>query len=124
MTSTSANGLRVEIDRMRLEQALGNLVDNALRYGGNEVTLEAARIDGRIELHVRDNGSGFPAEFLRRAFDRFARVDAARGSAGSGLGLAIVKAIAESHEGTAHAANTRPAGADTWVALPLADAGG
>lgn len=119
VTSAPADGLRVEVDRMRLEQALGNLVDNGLRYGGDEVTLQAARIDGRIELHVRDNGGGFPAEFLGRAFDRFARVDAARGRGGSGLGLAIVRAIAESHEGTAHIANAGPGGTDTWVALPV-----
>src|SRR5207253_889421 len=84
--------------RMRLEQALGNLVDNALRYGGDQVDLEAAPIDGRIELHVRDNGNGFPAEFLAHAFDRFTRADTARGGGGgSGLGLSIVKTIAESH---------------------------
>jgi signal transduction histidine kinase len=122
VTSTPASGLRVEVDRMRLEQALGNLVDNALRYGGDEVTLQAAPIDGRIELHVRDNGSGFPAGFLGRAFDRFARVGAARAGGGSGLGLSIVKAIAESHEGTAHVANASPGGADTWVALPVPQA--
>src|SRR5262249_48631751 len=56
VTSAPANGLLVHADRIRLEQALGNLVDNALRYGGDEVTLEAARSNGNIELHVRDNG--------------------------------------------------------------------
>jgi signal transduction histidine kinase len=101
-----------------LQQALGNFVDNALRYGGNEVTLEAARSDGRIELHVQDNGTGFPPEFLERAFDRFSRADAARSSGGAGLGLSIVKAIAESHDGSAHVANRGRGGADTWISLP------
>jgi signal transduction histidine kinase len=119
LTSTSAHGLRVDADRMRLEQALGNLVDNALRHGGDEVTLQAAQIDGRIELHVRDNGSGFPTEFIGRAFDRFARADPARPAGGSGLGLSIVKAIAESHQGTTHVTNTTPEGADTWLSLPV-----
>ena len=110
---------------MRLEQALGNLVDNALRYGGDQVDLEAAPIDGRIELHVRDNGNGFPTEFLAHAFDRFTRVDTARGGvAGSGLGLSIVKTIAESHDGSAHVANAHPIGADTWVSLPASHPAG
>ena len=74
--------------------------------------------DGRVELHVRDNGGGFPHDFLARAFDRFTRVDSARGGSGTGLGLAIVRTIAESHGGSAHAANGDPTGADTWVSLP------
>jgi signal transduction histidine kinase len=118
VSSASANGLRVQADRMRLEQALGNLVDNALRYGGNEVTLEAAPRDGRIELHVRDSGAGFPTEFLTRAFDRFTRAEAVRGAGGTGLGLSIVRAIAESHEGTAHVANAETGGADAWMSIP------
>jgi two-component system, OmpR family, sensor kinase len=116
--AASADGLLVEADRMRLEQALGNLVDNALRYGGDEVTLEAAGDDGWIELHVRDTGGGLPEEFLPRAFDRFTRIDAARGGGGSGLGLSIVKTIAESHDGTAHVANLETGGADAWIAIP------
>jgi signal transduction histidine kinase len=125
VSSAAAVGARVEGDRIRLEQALGNLVDNALRYGGDRVALAVARRDGRVELHVRDNGSGFPPEFLARAFDRFARVDAARGGgAGSGLGLSIVKTIAESHGGSAHVANRDPIGADSWVSLPAPPAAG
>ncbi len=118
--SASANGLLVQADRMRLEQALGNLVDNALRYGGDEVTLEAALHDGHIELHVRDSGSGFPQEFLPRAFDRFTRADAARGPGGHGLGLSIVKTIAESHAGKAHLTNAETGGADAWMSIPIA----
>jgi signal transduction histidine kinase len=116
--AASADGLLVEADRMRLEQALGNLVDNALRYGGDEVTLEATGDDGWIELHVRDTGGGLPEDFLARAFDRFTRADAARGRGGSGLGLSIVKTIAESHDGTAHLANLETGGADVWIAIP------
>ena len=105
-------------DRHRLEQALGNLVDNALRHGGDEIRLEATTVDGETQLHVRDDGVGFPDDFLDRAFERFSRADAARGRGGAGLGLAIVSTIAEAHGGSAHAVNTRPNGADVWISLP------
>ena len=118
VTWAPTDELVVEADRMRLEQALGNLVDNALRHGGDEIALGATRLDGQVELHVRDNGSGMPAEFVGRAFDRFSRADAARGGGGSGLGLSIVKTIAEAHHGTAHVANLTPRGTDAWVAIP------
>jgi two-component system, OmpR family, sensor kinase len=119
VSAAPAGALLVEADPIRLQQALGNFVDNALRYGGDEVTLQAARNDGRIELHVQDNGAGFPPEFLERAFDRFSRADAARSSGGAGLGLSIVKAIAESHDGSAHVANRGHGGADSWISLPF-----
>jgi two-component system, OmpR family, sensor kinase len=119
VTSTAAGEMEVDADRLRLEQALGNLVDNALRHGGDEIALEATRLDGKTQLHVRDNGNGMPAGFVARAFDRFSRADAARSGGGSGLGLAIVKTIAEAHDGTAHVANRASGGADAWISLPL-----
>ena len=119
ISATAAPDLRVEGDRLRLEQALGNLVDNALRYGGNEIVLRAAVSDGYLELHVTDDGQGLPEAFLPRAFERFTRADAARGSAGgSGLGLSIVATIAKSHNGSASVAAATTGGADAWVSLP------
>jgi signal transduction histidine kinase len=119
------HGVRVEAeplvvrgDALRLEQALANMVDNALRYGGGDVTVTAARRDGQVELHVLDGGPGFPSEFLAHAFERFSRADPA-GPDGSGLGLAIVETIARAHGGEAHARNRSGGGADVWVALPL-----
>jgi signal transduction histidine kinase len=114
-----ASGLAVRGDRVRLEQALGNLVDNALRHGGGRVQLNAAASDGFVELHVRDEGPGFPLEFLESAFERFTTADAARGG-GAGLGLSIVSVIAVAHGGTARAENASPHGADVWVELPSA----
>ncbi len=111
-------GLRVHGDSLRLEQALGNLVDNALRYGGDEIRLLAARNGVETELHVRDNGDGFPADYLERAFERFSRADAARSHGGAGLGLSISETIARAHGGSAHVVNTVPAGADVWISLP------
>jgi two-component system, OmpR family, sensor kinase len=97
------DGLRVEADQLRLRQALGNLVDNALRHGAGDVVLRARRgaLDGAVELEVADHGSGFDPDLANRAFERFARGDAARTRGGTGLGLAIVRAIAEAHGGRA-----------------------
>lgn len=110
----------VQADPERLEQAIGNLTDNALTHGRGRVTLSVRMFQGRAELHVTDEGDGFPAEFADRAFDRFSRADEARGRGGTGLGLAIVQAIAADHGGTA-GVSTRPGGgADAWIALDRA----
>jgi two-component system, OmpR family, sensor kinase len=113
-----APGLTVRADPARLEQALANLVDNALSYGGGTVALSARQADGAVELHVRDEGEGFPPAFLPRAFERFSRADQARGGGSAGLGLAIASAVAQAHGGSAHARNGEP-GADVWIALPV-----
>ncbi len=110
--------LRLEADAARLEQALGNLVDNALNYGLGSVRISAAEHDGWIELHVIDDGAGFPPAFLPRAFDRFARADDARSGGGTGLGLTIVDAVARAHGGFAQVANREGGGADVWLSLP------
>ena len=92
---------RVTADPLRLRQALGNLVDNALRHGAGEITLAARAGDGGVVLEVSDEGPGFAPDIAGRAFERFTRGDAARTRGGTGLGLAIVRAIAEAHGGTA-----------------------
>jgi signal transduction histidine kinase len=106
----------VDADPQRLEQALANLVANGLAHGAGRVELYAQAVNGHVELHVTDEGSGFPPDFVARAFDRFSRADSARSRGGSGLGLAIVDAIAKAHGGTAGAAN-RELGADVWLRL-------
>ena len=107
----------IEGDRARLDRALSNLVDNALRHGEGDVTVDAVGHDSVVELHVRDRGPGFAADFIDRAFERFARADGARSRGGAGLGLAIVAAVAESHGGGAHAANLEGGGADVWLEI-------
>src|SRR4051812_41188463 len=111
-------GVKVNADPARLEQALANLVDNALRYGDGTVALSARQSNGTVELHVSDEGPGFPPHFLPRAFERFSRADEARGGGSAGLGLAIASAVAAAHGGTAHAEN-REAGAGGGIALPV-----
>src|SRR4051794_20662412 len=101
--AAGADGLVVRGDPLRLEQALGNLLDNARRYGGPPIELAAEARDGAVRLHVRDDGPGMPDGLA--AFERFSRGDAARGRGGAGLGLAIVAAIARAHGGEAGAAN-------------------
>lgn len=107
-------------DRDRLEQALANLVDNALRHGAGWVRLSAAERGAFVELHVEDAGPGFPDAFMGRAFDRFSRADEARSGGGSGLGLSIVDMIATVHGGSVGVANRDEGGADVWIALPAA----
>lgn len=110
-------GLAVDADRLRVEQALGNLVDNALRHGKGKVELSAATVDGAVEIHVTDEGPGFPPDFLAQAFERFTRADPGRGRGGAGLGLSIARAIARAHGGSAEAVSSQ-AGTDVWLRLP------
>jgi signal transduction histidine kinase len=90
-----------------------------MRYGRGTISLTARVRDGQVEVHVTDEGPGFPPEFLALAFERFSRADHARGRGGTGLGLAIVDAIARAHGGQAHAANRPASGADVWLSLPV-----
>lgn len=110
--------LAVDGDPERLAQAVGNLVDNALLYGGRSITLSAHQENGAIELHVLDDGPGFHDGFLSRAFDRFSRAHDARTSSGSGLGLSIVALIGAAHGGSASVANAPGGGADAWISVP------
>jgi two-component system, OmpR family, sensor kinase len=114
--------LRADLDELRMRQALGNLLDNGLRYvpAGGRVSVAAVRDDGSLRLEVRDDGPGFPAEFLPVAFEAFARPDASRSrpGGGTGLGLAIVAAVAQAHGGTAEAANLPGGGAVVVLSVP------
>jgi signal transduction histidine kinase len=105
-------------DRLRLDQAVGSMVDNALRYGAGTVELSAAAGERSVEIHVLDRGNGFPEDFLGRAFERFSRASSSNRDGGSGLGLAIVQTVAHAHGGEAHVANREEGGADVWLTLP------
>ena len=92
---------QVHVHARWLAIALGNLLANAVRHGGEPIHLVATYDAPRLRLVVRDSGPGFPEEFAAQAFDRFSRAEASRTSPGSGLGMALVRAIAEAHDGTA-----------------------
>lgn len=112
-------GVALAGDRLRLEQAVGNLVENALRHGRGTIRLVATAGERSVNLHVCDEGPGFPAGFLPRAFDRFSRANEDRGAGGAGLGLAIVDVVARAHGGSAHVANLDAGGADAWISIPV-----
>jgi signal transduction histidine kinase len=110
--------LAAAADPLRLEQAISNLVDNAIRHGAGPIVIRGARTADGVRLSVEDGGRGFPEPFLAHAFERFSRADEARGRGGSGLGLAIVDLIARSHGGSAGIANREGGGAEVWLTIP------
>jgi signal transduction histidine kinase len=123
-TSIAPGAERVEGDERRLEQAIQNLVANAVRHvpEGGQIALTAEPMDGRVRIRVEDNGPGIPPEHLSRIFDRFYRVDAARdhASGGSGLGLSIVRAIVEAYGGSVTASAAPTGGARFDIMLDTA----
>jgi heavy metal sensor kinase len=89
------------VDRLRIEQALGNLIDNALRHGAGTISVSARAEGDSVVFEVHDEGAGFPGGFADHAFERFSRAEESRTSSGAGLGLAIVAAVAHAHGGSA-----------------------
>ncbi len=122
LSSQGDAGLTLEADAALLEQALVNLVENALRYSGSDrIELEARRASGKgVDLIVRDHGIGIASHHLPRLFERFYRVDKARSRSlgGTGLGLAIVKHIAQLHRGTVQATSIPGEKTEFTIHLP------
>lgn len=115
----------IHVDRTRLQEALYNLLDNAVKYSRQygEIRLSARQRDGEIELTVSDDGIGITEEDLPRIFERFYRADKARSAdkvRGTGLGLAIVKHIAQLHGGRVEAVSELEKGTTIRVILPSA----
>jgi two-component system, OmpR family, heavy metal sensor histidine kinase CusS len=96
--------LRAGLDRSLFQRAVGNLVENALKYtpAGGTVLLKSSNGSGNIRVEVSDTGKGIPPDQVSRVFERFYRVDPSRtpSSGGAGLGLSIVKSIMDLHAGT------------------------
>lgn len=115
--------LVVEADTNRLEQVLDNLLENAVKYGRENGTVNITAHDagdGMVEVKVKDDGPGIPAESIDRVFERFYRVDKSRSrdQGGTGLGLAIVKHIVQSHQGRVWATSAPGQGATFHFTLP------
>jgi signal transduction histidine kinase len=108
----------VEADPIRLDQAIGNLVDNALVHGAGPIVLSVEQEGDEVGLHVADSGPGLPAPFAARALDRFSRADDARGAGGAGLGLAIVDLIARGHGGRVELGRSDGRSFDAAIVLP------
>jgi len=109
-------------DPTAIRQALGNLIENSVRYtgSGGSVTIFARAEDSAIVIGVRDTGSGIPSDHLPRIFERFYRVDPARSRAagGTGLGLAIVKHLVEAHGGLVRAESSPGSGTTVSLFFP------
>lgn len=103
-------GLQATLHREFVSQALGNLIENALKYadGGNRIVLSASEDRGVLLLAVADDGPGIAPERRGEALERFGRLDPARHIAGSGLGLPLVEAVAKLHDGAVELADNAP----------------
>ncbi|MBV8401425.1 MAG: HAMP domain-containing histidine kinase, partial [Acetobacteraceae bacterium] len=109
-------------DRELIQQAVANLLDNAVKFSpeGGVLRLSAAPVPGGIEIAVADQGPGIPAADRERATERFFRGEAARSTPGSGLGLALVQAVAQLHGGTLRLSDASP-GLLAVISLPGPD---
>jgi two-component system phosphate regulon sensor histidine kinase PhoR len=124
LTMTVANDIVVvQADERRLNQVVGNLIGNAIKYNqsGGNVTIDIRRKDTILQVSVTDTGLGISEKDLPHVFDRFFRAPMAEASRieGSGLGLSIAKAIVERHGGAIGAESTLGQGSIFWFTLPV-----
>jgi len=123
VTISCSGEAQIYADPDLFERALGNLLDNALRFtpenGSIQITLSEHDVD--VEVVVSDNGCGIAPEHLRRVFDRFYRADSSRGSDGAGLGLALVKSIVDLHGGSAKIQSEVGRGTTVTLSFPNSD---
>ena len=120
------SALSIPGDRRDLVSAVGNLVDNAIKYSepGGHVTVSVRSADGWVDVAVTDQGIGIPARDRERIFERFYRVDRARSrsTGGTGLGLAIVRHVAVNHGGSVSVQSVEGEGSTFTLRLPMKEA--
>ena len=117
VTISVPDGLAVWVDPVRFDQVLTNLLTNAYRYGGPQVSISGARVNGTIELAVADDGTGVPVDLVPRLFEPFARGSNAETQGGSGIGLALCRRLMEAFGGEIRYETAAP-GARFTIKLP------
>lgn len=124
LSFASSGPLALAGDPLLLAQAVGNLIDNALKYAqeNGAITVNASRFpDGTIEIAVSDDGPGIPDEDKPKVLERFYRGDASRGTPGVGLGLSLVAAVAKLHGGVLKLTDNHPGLRATLILFPSAN---
>ncbi|WP_419854905.1 ATP-binding protein [Candidatus Poriferisodalis sp.] len=119
---TAFESCEVVANAALVERAIGNLVDNAVKWSppGEPIEISVAAVDREANVRVRDRGPGIPAALRETVFERFYRAPEARSQPGSGLGLSIVDYVARSHNGSASVIDTDGPGTTVELRLPLA----
>ncbi len=114
--------LTAEVDRKMIGRVLSNLIHNAIKFTPDRgrISISAEPFDDKIKVSVADTGAGIPAEDLPRIFERFYKVDRARGKSGTGLGLAIARHVVEAHGGRIWAESVEGKGATFYFTVPKA----
>lgn len=122
LNNTAPIGLRAEIDRKLIGRVLGNLIHNAIKFTpkNGQITIGTEATAEKITVSVSDTGVGIAAEDLPRIFERFYKVDQARGKSGTGLGLAIARHVVEAHGGKIWAESKPGKGAVFFFTIPAA----
>jgi signal transduction histidine kinase len=117
--------LTISGDALLLTQAIGNLIDNAIKYGRPDgcIDVEATCADRKVTMTVSDNGPGIPAEEMSKVTERFYRSDRSRGTPGVGLGLSLVAAVAKLHGGSLELVDNHPGLRATLMLCPPASSG-
>jgi two-component system phosphate regulon sensor histidine kinase PhoR len=122
VTVDCPDDLTARVDPLLLEQAIFNLVDNAVKYNpaGNPVSIAASRNGSHLKIQVTDTGAGIPSEHLPKIFNRFYRIDPSRSrnEGGTGLGLAIVKHIVQYHRGKVDVQSGKDRGSTFTICIP------
>jgi signal transduction histidine kinase len=108
---------RIDADRLRLRQALDNLISNAVTHAGGEIVVQAAAGNGEVVLSVSDTGPGIPRDEHERVFEVGVRLDPAR--PGSGLGLSVVRTIADAHGASLRLESEPGRGSTVSLAFPV-----
>ena len=113
----------VLIDGPRVQQVLGNLLHNAIKFtpAGGTIAIDAREADGALLVRVTDDGVGIPAGDLPRIFERFYKADRARSGGGTGLGLAIARHIVQAHGGQIWARSKEGEGSRFYFTLPVVE---